>query len=167
MGFLAQIILAARNNDYGSWGQLLAFIVLAIFWIVGAIAKVRSNKVELADEGGEEEEFVKPVEPRRPQPQQRVQRQRPVSRPERQGADVVRSGTHMPSQKRRALSTASVEQSVKLADKTVAGVGADVVSPEIGYEIAASPVVDFADPEELRRAILHYEILGKPLSMRE
>ncbi len=161
MGFLAQIILAARNNDYGNWGQLLVFIVLAIFWIVGAITKVRENK------GGEEEEFVKPVEPRRPQPQRRVQRQRPVSRPERQGADAAKLGTHMPSQKRGALSTASVEQSVKLADKAVAGLGADIVSPEIGYEIAASPVVDFADPEELRRAILHYEILGKPLSMRE
>ena len=154
MGFLAQIILAARNNDYGSWGQLLVFIILAIVWIVGAIAKVRANK------GGEEEEFVKPVEPRRPQPQRRVQRQRPVSRPERQGADAAKLGKHMSSQKRRALSTASVERSVKLADKAVAGPGADIVS------IAASPVVDFADPEELRRAILHYEILGKPLSMR-
>jgi hypothetical protein len=27
--------------------------------------------------------------------------------------------------------------------------------------------LDYADPEELRRAILHYEILGKPLSLRE
>lgn len=27
--------------------------------------------------------------------------------------------------------------------------------------------LDYADPEELKRAILHYEILGKPLSLRE
>jgi hypothetical protein len=27
--------------------------------------------------------------------------------------------------------------------------------------------LDYAGPEELRRAILHYEILGKPLSLRE
>ncbi|MHC4425973.1 MAG: hypothetical protein ACYSYV_07755 [Planctomycetota bacterium] len=27
--------------------------------------------------------------------------------------------------------------------------------------------LDFADPDELRRAILHYEILGKPLSLRD
>jgi hypothetical protein len=26
---------------------------------------------------------------------------------------------------------------------------------------------DYDDPEKLRRAILHYEILGKPLSLRE
>jgi hypothetical protein len=28
-------------------------------------------------------------------------------------------------------------------------------------------LTDYADPEELRRAILHYEILGKPLSLRD
>jgi hypothetical protein len=27
-------------------------------------------------------------------------------------------------------------------------------------------LLDYADPEELRKAILHYEILGKPLSLR-
>ena len=29
------------------------------------------------------------------------------------------------------------------------------------------PVLDFGDPDELRRAILHYEILGKPISLRD
>ena len=28
-------------------------------------------------------------------------------------------------------------------------------------------LIDYADPDELRRAILHYEILGKPLSLRD
>ncbi len=28
-------------------------------------------------------------------------------------------------------------------------------------------LMDYSDPEELRRAILHYEILGKPLSLRD
>lgn len=162
MGFLAQIILAARNNDYGSWGQLLVFVVIGIFWIVGVITKAKENKVKLADDEGEEE-FAKPVDPQQPQPQRRIQQQRPVSRPKRQGADTARSGAQTPLQRQGALSTASVEQAVKLVDKAAA----DIVSPEIGYKIAASPVVDFADPEELRKAILHYEILGKPLSIRK
>jgi len=34
-------------------------------------------------------------------------------------------------------------------------------------EYLAEPLLDYANPEELRRAILHYEILGKPLSMRD
>jgi hypothetical protein len=31
----------------------------------------------------------------------------------------------------------------------------------------AEPLLDYEDPEKLRRAILHYEILGKPLSLRD
>ena len=33
-------------------------------------------------------------------------------------------------------------------------------------EYLSELLLDYADPEELRRAILHYEILGKPLSLR-
>ena len=32
---------------------------------------------------------------------------------------------------------------------------------------AVERLLDFEEPDELRRAILHYEILGKPLSLRE
>lgn len=38
-----------------------------------------------------------------------------------------------------------------------------VVMPENLYDI----LPDFADPEKVRKVILHYEILGKPLSLRE
>ncbi|MGB2865939.1 MAG: hypothetical protein WBC05_21580 [Sedimentisphaerales bacterium] len=34
-------------------------------------------------------------------------------------------------------------------------------------EYLSELLLDYADPEELRRAILHYEILGKPLSLRD
>ena len=34
-------------------------------------------------------------------------------------------------------------------------------------EYLSELLADYADPEELRRAILHYEILGKPLSLRD
>jgi len=31
----------------------------------------------------------------------------------------------------------------------------------------SSPIIDYSDPDALRRAILHYEILGKPLALRD
>ena len=34
-------------------------------------------------------------------------------------------------------------------------------------EYLSEILTDYADPEELRRAILHYEILGRPLSLRD
>ena len=65
MGFLAQLILAARNNDDGGgWVQLLVFLVMAIFWIVGGIKKARANKVKLAGDEGGEEELERAVSPR-------------------------------------------------------------------------------------------------------
>jgi hypothetical protein len=35
----------------------------------------------------------------------------------------------------------------------------------VGYEPAS--IIDYADPDALKKAILHYEILGKPLSLRD
>ena len=44
------------------------------------------------------------------------------------------------------------------------GVG---IPAEIPHAKAVTePLLDYADPDKLRRAILHYEILGKPLSLR-
>ena len=34
-----------------------------------------------------------------------------------------------------------------------------------GYEPGV--IIDYSDPEALRKAILHYEILGKPLALRD
>ena len=49
----------------------------------------------------------------------------------------------------------------KLEDKYV-GVPEETSGPKYLSEI----LLDYADPDELRMAILHYEILGKPLSLR-
>jgi hypothetical protein len=55
-------------------------------------------------------------------------------------------------------------------DKTVKRLQDKVVSeseqiPETDY--LSELVLDYSDPEQLRRAILHYEILGRPLSLRD
>ena len=38
---------------------------------------------------------------------------------------------------------------------------------QIDSEYLSELLLDYANPEELRRAILHYEILGRPLSLRD
>ena len=45
------------------------------------------------------------------------------------------------------------------------GVSISAEIPETKY--LSELLLDYADPEQLRRAILHYEILGKPLSLRD
>ena len=55
--FLAQVIVAARDNGMERWTNILFVIVVGIFWVVGGVLKARANK---AAEKGE-----KP-RPRRP-----------------------------------------------------------------------------------------------------
>ncbi len=59
---------------------------------------------------------------------------------------------------------------LKPISKTVKGLQ-DKLVPEPGQmpesEYLSELLTDYADPEELRRAILHYEILGRPLSLRD
>jgi len=51
---------------------------------------------------------------------------------------------------------------IQLEDKRAA-----VPAEMPGTEYLSGLLLDYADPEELRRAILHYEILGRPLSLRD
>jgi len=46
------------------------------------------------------------------------------------------------------------------------GKGVDMPAEVIESRYLSEVLSDYADPEELRRAILHYEILGRPLSLR-
>jgi len=45
-----------------------------------------------------------------------------------------------------------------------ADVSLDTARKSTGYQ--AGSVIDYSDPDALRKAILHYEILGKPLALR-
>ncbi|MFZ2146852.1 MAG: hypothetical protein WAV28_06495 [Sedimentisphaerales bacterium] len=46
------------------------------------------------------------------------------------------------------------------------GKGVDMPAEVVESRYLSEVLSDYADPEELRRAILHYEILGRPLSLR-
>ena len=54
-------------------------------------------------------------------------------------------------------------ETIKRLEHKYAGTAAETPQAKYLSEI----LLDYADPDELRRAILHYEILGKPLALRE
>ena len=58
--------------------------------------------------------------------------------------------------------TEPIARKVKVLQDEQASEPAEMQESEYLSEI----LTDYADPDELRRAILHYEILGKPLSLR-
>jgi len=51
--------------------------------------------------------------------------------------------------------------------KGLAGKGKRIAYKTSDSKYLSDILIDYADPEDLRRAILHYEILGRPLALRE
>jgi hypothetical protein len=161
-GLLVEIILPARNNGIEGWMQMLVLVLVVLFYALGSILKSRAKQPETDAEEqltrkppgkplergrGLQRRFAQQVErtpfggparrPRRPQPAQ------PTTEPP--ATDLV-------------TEKVTTEKELPLGPLTPLG--------EPGGELPLELLLDYADPEELRRAILHYEILGKPLSMR-
>jgi hypothetical protein len=179
--WLAQLILAARKSDEDNgWVQILAFVILAIFYALGSIVKARANKT--APKGKEQI----PRKPARKSPESTIDLQmlkqffglpeepesssqpspeasKPLVRVKR---PAVARQVAMPQQvqlKPEEVPELTVEAAVPLVTAERAVAGAEIPQAKYLSEILS----DYEDPEKLRRAILHYEILGKPLSLRD
>jgi len=215
---LAQLILAARNSDSEDtgWMQMLVFIVLAAFYVIGSILQARANKQQKLEQ---EEPGRKPPESTRRTPKAFKQTpyrqaQRPVGHaPKIQPSPQVAKPQVQPPRRKivrpqpagrkssikteqaielptlEALETPkvslpgpqlqadleelpeftveTVEKDIRLSSVEALGdkrIGIAGETPQTKY--LAEILLDYDDPEKLRRAILHYEILGKPLSLR-
>lgn len=151
MCLITQIVLAARNNngDDRGWVQLLVFVVMAVLWALGGIAKAKANKIKESDFPAEPPESDE-ARPKLPQgyPQKPVQK--------------ISVKKHIPAPE-PIVAEKKQEPAIK-----------SLIEPQIGLEMPREPVaeyprepvLDFADTDELRKAIIHYEILGKPKSLR-
>ena len=159
---LAQLILAARNEDIEGWMKILFVVILAVFWAIGGVLKARTKKPEqeqeqLAGKPTRRQVAMTQVE----QLRRRVRRPRPVvqatipKKPMPVLTSEVLEEPKLPKLKPEVQP--AVEELPQLISKPVE-------RPEL--ILATESLLDYADPEELRRAILHYEILGKPLSLR-
>ena len=190
---LEQIVAAARRRRPEGWGNILFIAFLAIFWVIGAILKAKSQKEEKAKTGerqlkgkpaGKPSEVVKKSpfqEIRRAieaeiqkqmgqqvqQPQKKVARPRPVV----QKAAVKRE----PAVRAPALEPdtqtvqTGIEELPEFTGKAVKKLEDERISVKAEMPQAkhlAEILFDYSDPDELKRAILHYEILGRPLSLR-
>ena len=189
-GLLAQIILAVRNNDVHNWINILFVAMLAVFWAIGGILKARAKKPEQ-----EEEQLAGKPSRRRPQATTALQKElpqrprhaRPVSpAPVRQYRRQVeqlrrRIGRPRPAAQtivtERRPSATPAAQALKEPKRPTLTPGLQPAAEELS-ELISKPVqrietrlvteslLDYTAPDELRRAILHYEILGRPLSLR-
>jgi hypothetical protein len=194
--WLAQLVLAARNsNEENGWVQILFFVILSIFWAVGSIIKkAKANKTapkekeqtprkpirkqpeltidlkmlkqlfglpeetESSSEPGPEEFETQATKPQIAKPQ--VQ---PIGRKVTRPQPVVQK---IPIE---TSTIKAMEPQVQPKLEKVPGLtGESEVSTVIPQTKYLTDILsDYEDAEKLRMAILHYEILGKPLSLRE
>ena len=166
---LAQIVLAARKGNDEFWMQMLVFIVLGVLWAVGGILKARANKQlnRKKDEQLPHKPTRKMSEGARAlraikktfygQPQQAV-----TSTLETQRGSQIQQPQRKKIARGRPPSPETAKTAKKLKNKHIS-TPAETSQAKCPAEI----LLAYDDPEKLKRAILHYEILGKPLSLRD
>ena len=164
--FLVQAVLAARNSDGEDtgWMQLLIFIVLAVFYAIANIARARAGKPK---QQGEE----------KPQSFPHRTALKPMKRPQQGPFKAARIPYREPKPKVPIPPVAAAAEFTGDLQAKMAEPIAEEVSGEPQLDIFSKPdeptsvpaelLLDLKKPDELRKAILHYEILGKPLSLRE
>ena len=177
---LAQIVLAARGDDAEGWMNTLVIVLLAVFWAIGGILKARARKAEKAEAEDEEQGVVKgPLRPTarratakpvygnrgvavwRPQPQRiRAGAKTLAVEVEPRPAKPSVTGRKARGGPEAAVAKMAVERPPKAVP--AAGAVRAVEKPMLEQLLLSAE-----EPDELRKAILHYEILGKPLSLRE
>ena len=179
--YLAQIVLAARGDNAEGWMNTLVIVLLAAFWAIGGILKARARKAEKAEAEDEEPGVVKgPLRPTarratakpvygnrgvaiwRPQPQ----RIRAGAKTLAEEVEPRQAKPSVAGRKAREPKTAVAKMAgVVRPPKVVPAAGAvrAVEKPMLEQLLLSAA----EEPDELRKAILHYEILGKPLSLRE
>lgn len=188
--WLTQLILAARNRDRdSSWVQILFFVILSVFWALGSIIKAKSNKT--AKKGKEQTPLKPERKPKELTVDLRILKQlfglpeeESISQPSSEEAEPRASKTRItrpqvrpigrkvvrPVTKRSAITKPRPEErktsiEVPKIDISQTKPSELVETPQVKY--LSEILSDYENPESLRRAILHYEILGKPISLRE
>jgi hypothetical protein len=200
---LAQIILAAKNDDIEGWMNILFVVIIAVFWALGGILKAKTKNVKkevdenLSDKSprkheqfpiGEKKDLSKHnFRTRSVGPETNRQYRRQIERLRRRvsprlvslSLKTEKKPIAIPSEKTPVKPRTSkqmpeinmpVKEHSKLESKPVGELkDKNTTVPQEMSEVPVTldSLLDYTNSDELKKAILHYEILGKPMSMRE
>ena len=148
-----QIILAARGPDSENapWIQLLIFVIIAVIAAIQGIAKTRAKKAEgIEDDEDLEETLVQP----KPNLKMPLRKIKPYL-------------THIAQRIDESKSVQPVRSKIEHLEESAAQVLA--AKSKVTYQAASQQetFLVFDDTDKLRNAIIYYEIIGKPLAIRE
>ena len=156
------MILGARGNDDGAggWLQILIFLVVAVFYVLGNINQARSRKREELSDSEPSESKPRP-------PARRIQV--PAGRILKKTASIRLSAP----QKTFNYKAKSEPEPERIMPQPAEPLPAAATKHE-PEPAATEPerktaieLIDLDKPDELARGIIYCEILGKPLAFRE
>jgi len=192
---LAQLILAVQGDDVEKWANILLVVVLAAFWGIASLLKAKKAQQADEQEQSTAGRQQKPS-PAAQSLRKEWFKQRSYSGPAVTAAQYRRQAwqrlsarvrVHTFAEESQFLQTSPVAplaepklpamtsgleeglQSVpEPVSKPIEGLGqySPLAAEKPEPEFSSTYLLAYDDPEQLRRAILHYEILGKPLSLR-
>jgi hypothetical protein len=194
--WLIQLVLAARNRSKDDgWSQILVFVILAIFYAVGSIISkakkaAKNGKGQKPSKPARKQQeltidlrmlkqfFGLPEEPEEAKSavqagQEEFEQQAAKPQVAKQKIHpTVRKVSRSQPVMRKAPETSKImemEPQVQPKLEKVPGLTgeSEVLTGIQQTKYLADILSDYEDAEKLRRAILHYEILGKPVSLRE
>ena len=188
-GYLIQMVLGAGGDDVDEWTNILFVVVIAVFWLVGSLLKAKANKAkqekEEQPEGGrvaakrpyeKMQRLVARALQAQPQPQiqpaqEKIGRPKPIAqKPAVKRREVQPQAVRAPAVSEIQMEAIGepIEELEKLKAVPMGLASEETEQPSAAVEeMLEKPLFDFDNVDELRRAILHYEILGKPLSLRK
>jgi hypothetical protein len=178
--------LLLQGEDSG-WMQLLVFVVVGVFYALGGIIKARKRKGRIEEEDESAGEPA-PPEPRREplraigwpkQPQAGALRPKSVletfveeiTRAAHVEVQAPRPQKPPPPARTPRIETEILELPKKRTGEAIAAIQPKPLAVQAKQQSQADdlPVItpEFASTDDLARAVLDYEIFGKPLSLRD
>ena len=171
--WIIQIILAARGPDSENapWIQLLIFVIIAVIAAIQGIAKTRAKKAKgIEDDENIEETLVQPKPKHKMPLRLAVQKTHTIAQPK-----IKPYLTHIARQIDKAEFGKTIAEPVvqpvrsKIEHLEESAAQALAAKSKVTYQAASQQetFLVFDDTDKLRNAIIYYEIIGKPLAIRE
>ncbi len=181
--FLAQLALAARDHDSNNWMNILFLVVVAILYAVGGlIKKVKDQKITFGEKRQPSPQQPSQKPPARPKPQQiqpKPAPQRSTARQYQVPAERPLPAQYIPAfQPTIPIQPQPLDVEPQLTanfTKSIKNLKDDVrlepISVPNTFDTEDTAFVfegaaQFATSDDLRRAVIYYEVFGSPIALR-
>jgi hypothetical protein len=162
---ILQFVFAKTDTDFS---QIIFIVVIAAFWILGAIVKVVSSKAKKTENLAEKQDIAK-------QPSRPIQFQTKQKAPVRARLAEKLKKTYFdriskkqPVREIKAVLPEKPELSISMPSiKTGLEDVIEIEKKKATEPALAESLLSFESADDLKKGILYYEILGKPLSLRQ